>query len=41
MRRIVVTSLLDVAQFALPSLLLGALITYTAWSWWMDIPVTS
>lgn len=41
MRRIIIASLLDVAFWMLPALLLASLITYTAWSWCMDIPITS
>jgi hypothetical protein len=39
-KRIIVASVLDMAFWMLPALLLASLITYTAWSWSMDIPVT-
>jgi hypothetical protein len=35
--KIIAASVLDVAAFALPALLLAAMITYTAWAWCMDI----
>ena len=38
--RIVVVSILDVAQFVLPALVLAGVITYTAWCWSMDIPIS-